>query len=344
MTKLLFIDDGIEFDSKALRKKAYGGAEVAFVSLVESLAKLGLKVTVYNNCINEGHLYGVKWRKISNELNYEIFDVLVVNRGDKFLNFRKKCRNRIFWIHNPATYLLKYRYLSKLFFNKFKIVFSSKYHLKTYPWWAPSKDRIVIPYGIDDNLFKRKKRKSLNKHAIFTSNPMRGLDWLLDKWEKNIFPNCNSSKLNIFSGFETYGKFGRKHSSEIKKILSKAESLKKKGVVLHKPIERKELFKKIESSRVFVYKGSKDETFCMAVAESQILGIPAVVCNYGCLSERVIDNKTGFVCSNDEEFSLNTINLLNDDALWKKMNKESLRKKNYFKWSDIAKEWLKILK
>ena len=37
MTKILFIDNGIEFDSKTLREKPYGGAEVAFVSLVENL-------------------------------------------------------------------------------------------------------------------------------------------------------------------------------------------------------------------------------------------------------------------------------------------------------------------
>lgn len=344
MTKLLFIDDGIEFDSKTLREKPYGGAEVAFVSLVESLAKIGLKVIVYNNCINEGEMYGVEWRKISKELRNENFDSIVINRGDKYLNFSPECKNRIFWIHNPAKYLLKYRYLSKLFLNKFKIVFSSIYHLNTYPWWAPSKERIVIPYGVDDYLFEIKRKKSLNRNAIFTSNPMRGLNWLLDQWEKRIFPNCKNSKLKIFSGFQTYGKFGRKHSDEIMRILSKAKSLKKKGVVLHKPIERKQLFKKIELSRVFVYKGSEDETFCMAVAEAQTLGIPAVVCNFGCLSERVIDETTGFICNSDEEFSSNTINLLNDNVLWKRMNKESLKRRNYFKWSEVAKKWLKILK
>ena len=190
MTKLLFIDDGIEFDSKTLREKPYGGAEVAFVSLVESLAKIGLKVIVYNNCINEGEMYGVEWRKISKELRNENFDSIVINRGDKYLNFSPECKNRIFWIHNPAKYLLKYRYLSKLFLNKFKIVFSSIYHLNTYPWWAPSKERIVIPYGVDDYLFEIKRKKSLNRNAIFTSNPMRGLNWLLDQWEKRIFPNC----------------------------------------------------------------------------------------------------------------------------------------------------------
>ena len=345
MTRILFIDNGIEFDSQVLREKPFGGAEVAFVSLVESLAKLGLKITVYNNCINEGVIKGVRWKRIGKELEYEDFDVLVINRGDKYLDFRKECKQRVFWIHNPARYLLKYRYLSKLLVNKFKIIFSSIYHFKSYPWWAPSKERIIIPYGIDDCLFKKTRiKKKINKDAIFTSNPMRGLDWLLTQWEKNIFPHCKNAKLNVYSGFETYGSFGRKHSRKIKEILTKAKSLKNKGVVIHKPVERKKLFKIIESSRVFVYKGSDDETFCMAVAESQMLGIPSVVGNYGCLKERVINQKTGFVCDNDKEFCLGTINLLNNDNLWQKMNMESLKRKNYYKWSHIAKKWLEVLK
>ncbi len=345
MSRILFIDNGIEFDSKTLREKPYGGAEVAFVSLVENLAKKGLDITVYNNCINEGKINDVKWRKLNDGINSEKFDTLVVNRGDKYLNFRKECKKRIFWIHNPANYLLKYRYLSKLLFNKFQIVFSSKYHLNTYPWWAPAKKRIVIPYGIDDELINNKNstHSSSIKNAIFTSNPLRGLNWLLEIWEKNIYPFCGQSKLYIFSGFETYGDFGVKHAKKINQILTKARSLRNKGVILKKPVKRKKLFKKIKSSRIFLYKGSKDETYCMAVAESQVLGVPAVVRNFGCLNERVINEKTGYVCQNDKEFSLNTIKLLNNDKIWEQMNKESLKKKNYFSWSEIAKKWVSIL-
>ena len=47
---------------------------------------------------------------------------------------------------------------------------------------------------------------------------MRGLEWLLTQWEENIFPNCKNAKLNVYSGFETYGSFGRKHSKKIKEI------------------------------------------------------------------------------------------------------------------------------
>ena len=81
----------------------------------------------------------------------------------------------------------------------------------------------------------------------------------------------------------------------------------------------------------------------MALAEAQVLGTPAVVKNHGCLNERVSNKKTGFVCSSDEEFCINTINLLKDDNLWTRMNKELKKKKNYFTWIEIAKKWQKIL-
>ena len=342
MTKILFIDNGINFDSTIFREKPLGGAEVAFVSLVEELAKLKYEVVVYNNCINTGLIKGVYWKKLNSKINDENFDVLVINRGDKYLNFKKQCKRRIFWIHNPANYLLKYRYLSKLLFNKPIIVFSSNYHCSTYPQWAPAKKKIVIPYGVDQKL-KSKKIKLPKPHAIFTSNPMRKLDWILDRWEKEIFPKISNAKLKLFAGIETYGSFGNKHKDMINRILFKAKSLKNRGVKVSLPLSREKLFNQIRKSRVLMYKGTSDETFCMAVAESQVLGIPAVVCNEGCLNERVINDETGYVCESEKEFSVKSIKLLKDDKTWMRMHKNLLCNNNHIDWSEVARKWKRII-
>ena len=58
MTKILFVDNGINFDSTIFREKPLGGAEVAFVSLVEELANLKYEVVVYNDCLNPGLIKG----------------------------------------------------------------------------------------------------------------------------------------------------------------------------------------------------------------------------------------------------------------------------------------------
>ena len=66
---------------------------------------------------------------------------------------------------------------------------------------------------------------------------------------------------------------------------------------------------------------------CMAVSEAQMFGIPSVVMNYGCMNERIINSKTGYVCNNETIFCENTLRLLNNDNLWKKIHNETLKKK-----------------
>ena len=80
-----------------------------------------------------------------------------------------------------------------------------------------------------------------------------------------------------------------------------------------------------------------------AVAEAQVLGVPAVVCNFGSLKERVKNNHTGFVCENDEDFSLKTIKLLKDDKTWMKMHKNLIKNNNHENWMEVAKKWQKII-
>ena len=37
--------------------------------------------------------------------------------------------------------------------------------------------------------------------------------------------------------------------------------------------------------------------------------------------ERVVDNKTGYVCKNTEDFNSKAIKLLNDDKIWMRMHR-----------------------
>ena len=86
---------------------------------------------------------------------------------------------------------------------------------------------MIIPYGIDNELFNyQTKRFPEKKKAIFTSNPMRGLSWLLEMWEKNIQPHSKNAILEIYSGSKTYGSFGEKHYDEISSILKKQSLLR----------------------------------------------------------------------------------------------------------------------
>ena len=83
---------------------------------------------------------------------------------------------------------------------------------------------------------------------------------------------------------------------------------------------------------------------CMSVAESQMLEFLQLL-EFWIIGERVVNNKTGFVCENDEEFCLNTIKNLNDDKLWKKMNKHLIKgERIILNGLRLQKKWLKIIK
>jgi glycosyltransferase involved in cell wall biosynthesis len=250
-----------------------------------------------------------------------------------------RARRTVFWIHNPARYLLKPRYLLKLLRLRPPIVFSGEWHRRSYPRWAPSGPRVVIPYGISEPFRAAPASdKPARPRAIFTSNPMRGLDWLLDLWARRVRPAVPAAELHVFSGAATYG--GHK-SSEIQAVLDKARSVP--GVILREPVAKAALARELAASRVMLYRGDPGETFCLAVGEAQAVGLPCVVQDIGCVAERVIDGETGFVANDDEAFAQRAIALLSDDALWRRQSDAARAKQRSWGWDQAAEAFEKLI-
>ena len=90
------------------------------------------------------------------------------------------------------------------------------------------------------------------------------------------------------------------------------------------------------------YRGDKAETFCLAVAEAQALGLPAVVCDLGSMKERVEDELTGVVAKNNEEFIEAALNILNDDTLFHSMSSSALKKYSTINWKMAANKFLGV--
>ena len=151
MARIVLADDGIEFDGETPRQRPLGGAESSVVALVEELAARGHEVQVLNKCKKPLDHRGVQWRPIDQGPWPDTADLYIANRGDRLLGRMPAARRTVFWIHNPARYLLKWRYLSKLWRLRPAIIFIGDYHITTYPKWAPEGGRVVIPYGIGED-------------------------------------------------------------------------------------------------------------------------------------------------------------------------------------------------
>jgi glycosyltransferase involved in cell wall biosynthesis len=122
-------------------------------------------------------------------------------------------------------------------------------------------------------------------------------------------------------------------------VLERAAALAAAGVVLRQPVPKARLAEELRRARILLYRGDPGETFCLAAAEAQASGLPAVVQDIGSLPERVRDRETGFVARDEDSFAAAAIALLGDDALWRRQHRAALRLQRRRGWAEAATAW-----
>jgi glycosyltransferase involved in cell wall biosynthesis len=336
MARIVMTDDGLEFDGATPERRPLGGAEAAFLSLAEAFAARGHSVRVCNNCAAPLTRKGVEWTPIGAGVS-DACDLYIGNRGHRLIGLAPKASRRVFWLHNPGGYLLKPRYLGPLLRHRPILVTTGAYHASTIPSWVPSGGREIIPYGLAPAYREAIPRTDVPARiAIFTSNPLRGLDWLLDLWAARIFPGMPGAEFHIYAGPQVYGAVGARKADEMSAVLQRADAFSSNGVRHHAPVPRSELIDKLRAARVMLYRGDENETFCLAVAEAQALGVPAVVMRLGSLPERVEDRITGTVAETDDAFVAAAIALLMDDAHWMRQHRDAIERQKGLSWDEVA--------
>lgn len=336
MARIVLADDGIEFDGKTPEQRPLGGVESTIVSMCEELAHQGHEVSVHNKCQAPLTYNGVDWAPLENGLP-DRADLYIANRGDKLIGLMPNARKTLFWTHNPAQYVLKWRYLWKLWKVRPVFGFIGEYHAKTLPGWVPEGGRIVIPYGIPD-LFRLAEpgSETPKPRAVFTSNPLRSLDWLLELWAKRIQPQAPEAELHVFSGPQTYGSVGDDKARAMKTVLDRADELAGQGVVLRGPVPKAQLVEEFRAARCMLYRSDLNETFCLALGEAQAMGVPCVTEDLGSAYERVIDGVTGAVAKTESAFVDAAVKLLTDETHWKKQHEAALARQRAWGWSQAA--------
>jgi glycosyltransferase involved in cell wall biosynthesis len=345
----MLYDYSLSYDDN--ERMPLAGTQTAFIELAKAFASIGAKVTVLTSSkvvFKSDNLY---WGNLDDKLEDIQYDLLIVNISPWLFEKYKhiQCRKKILWIHNESKYLLfskRYKYLLKYWPT---IVFSGKYHKSTFPWFIPCGKKVIIPYGLSSSLLEIAIYNSnttyfQNKKVFFTSNPLRSLRWIIDIWVTQIYHQVPDAELHIFSSWKTYGSWGDKIKDKMMKEINYANQYRDMNVFVREPLPKEELFKEMKEGRAMFYRGDKSETFCLAVAEAQALGLPAIVCNLGSMSERVIDGVTGYVVENNQtEFAKKAILLLTDDDLSLKFRKSAIQYNSVYTWLNVANNFLKLL-
>ena len=341
---IVMIDDGVAFDGRSAEAGPLGGAETAFIGLAQGLAQRGHRVRAFARGAGTLEHRGVAWAPIEAGTP-ETADLYIANRGHRVLDLVPRARRIAFWVHNPAGYLLKWRYLVRLWRRRPTVVFLGPFHATTLPFWVPAGGRETISYGLTELFRQATPRATPPPRAIFTSNPLRRLDWVLERWAEGIQPLVPGAELHVFSSLATYGGGSAEKRAAAEPILARARALEGQGVVLRPPVAKAELVQELAQARLFLYGGDPGETFCLAAAESQTSGVPGVVARSTCLAERVRDGETGFVVEDEDRagFAAHAVDLLTDEALWLRQHRACLETQRGLSWAEAAALWERLL-
>lgn len=347
MKKILMIY-GNELSPDDLELKPLAGTQTAFIELSRSFSSLGHHVTVLTKTNQFFQNENYRWSNLEGANDLGEFDLMIVNVSVGLFDqlSHVSVKKRVLWIHNQAKYLLYWSRLKYLIKYRPLIVFSGKYHKSTLPFFIPTGGRRIIPYGLssDNSLMNTDVNLPEGKKVYFTSNPLRSLRWLVDLWVLKIHPQVPTAELHIFSDWRTYGKWGESVKNRMKSEIEYAAAFKNSNVIIRNVLPKSELFIEMSKGRAMFYRGDQAETFCLAVAEAQALGLPAVVTDLGSMKERVINERTGYVAQSDDDFIRFAVNILNEDELWLKMSKNAKEIATEYTWVNAANGFLSLIK
>ena len=311
--RIVLANEGPRIEAEAIGQRPLGGVETAVALLARSFARRGHDLAL--------HFEGERAALPATA------DLVIATRVPRL--FRQLPRGRrVLWLHNPAGYLRKPRHAWPLLRARPALVTLGRSHAATVPRWLPGV-RLSIPLAVAPPFdTPPAERLPPAPVAVFTSNPLRGLDALARLW-----PRIGLGELHAYSGAATYGADPRL-AQRAAPILASAGAVP--GVRLLAPLPRPELRTRLTEARCMLYLGDPGETFCLAVAEAQAAGLPCVVMDRGAVAERIEDGLTGLVARSEAEFVEAARALLGDDALWLRMHRAALARGPGPNWTDIA--------
>jgi glycosyltransferase involved in cell wall biosynthesis len=336
MPSIIIADTTGCYDGRDLERRPLGGTETSVIRCARELTQRGHAVSVYTNCAAPVVDAGVSWFPL-HAAAPQSCDLYLPVQQPKLLGFVRKPRRRAIWVLWPSTQLRHYKKIGLMWLYRPIPVLESRYQIETYSPLLPRTRKVLIPLGLPDGLRGQAPRASAPpRQAIFASNPQRNLKRLVEIWASSILPRVPDAVLNVYG--VTQVQFGEDiwAAWEGHVLPAGLPDHVKRSVRIHPSASRQGLSEAMRESRVMLYLGHKAEAFCLALAEAQALGLPAVIAPVGVLPERVIDGVTGFHHADPDHFAEAAVALLTDDALWRRQHEAALREQQGISWAEYA--------
>jgi len=337
MASIVFADSTSRYDGRDFERRPLGGTESSVIQCARELARRGHEVTVFTNCEAPVVDRGVTWRPLNGERPRSC-DLYIACHQPHLLGFVDKPHRRAIWVLWPVSQLAHYKKFWRLWAYRPVPILTSLYQAQTYSRLLPkAQPQIVLPLGLPDDVRGHAPLAGApSRRVIFASNPQRNLRRLVEIWAHEIWPKVPDAVLDVYGVKDITAGADVWAAWEGGVLPAGMSDEVKASVRVHASLSRPELIAAMRGSRLMLYLGHKAEAFCLAVAEAQALGVPAVVAPLTVLPERVIDGVTGFVRADGDGFATSAVALLTDDQLWRRQHEAAIGYQQGISWSEHA--------
>lgn len=325
-------------------KTGLGGSEIAVINLAREWTKLGYKVTVFNRCPadQEGIYDGVEYLHYSKFNRYDTFDILIIWRFPWIL-YPKAKANQI-WLELQEMLLADQVTKNKLV-KYHKIFVKSQYHRNMMPEVDNSKI-CIIPNGVEKSYTQWSQNPKDPYKLIYASNYIRGLERMLTFGWPIIKREVPEAHLHIYYGWPALKSQNQDDENTVgtRAWRQKMQTLMAQpGITEHGRIGVEELVQEKSTATIHYYGCTFQETDCVSVRESALVGCVPVTTSYGALGEkkycvRVPGNP--YQQSTQEAVAHQIVELLKQPETLRNLRQDFQALAQAETWDNIAKAWL----
>lgn len=325
--------------------RGIGGSQTAVIYLSQIWAKEGFEVEVYCNLDGQEGVYnGVKYH------DYKKFDpsaekeVLIIWRDLEILDQDIRAKKIYLDLHDEPSIT---DYTKKRLAKIKKIFVKSEYHKSLLPMITHEKV-IIIPNGVDVDLFKSNQNKRDGYRLIYASDYYRGLELMLRYGWPVIREKIPRAELDIFYGWDFFDIVWKNdpQKQNWKKMMIKL--MNQPGVIEHGRIGQGVLATHLKKASILYYGCNFKEIDCITVRQAAIAGCVPCTTNYAVLAEKNYVKKfSGDPFDKETQITLaqEIASLLNEKTSSKidSMRSDFGSKAAKESWEWVAKQWLGVL-
>ena len=339
--------NGMSVNFDTLKTKSLGGSETAGVCIAHALGKRGHHVSLFCNTDNAGKHDNVNYLPIESFQQYAQscpHDVLIVQRVPEMFMAKYSSKINILWQHDFAQKSRRSQFTGALW-NVDKVFCLSDWHIDNYIEInnLRKEDNGFFKTSNGVKLVKPNNNIQKKNQVVYTNRPERGMDTLLYSILPKLWEKDQDIEV-VIAGYDNTVKemevFYNTLASTIKGYADKGFKIKHVGA-----LNKNDLYKLYQESKLFLYPTNFYETSCITAMETQMCGLPMVTSNRGALPETLC-NEAGLIIDGDaksgayhEAFVEGAWKLMNDEVAYKKAQKAGLEYVKKYDWDNVAIQW-----